>query len=221
MNWKDFIRAESQKDYYKKLASLVLEDSKTHTIYPDHKDVFNAFKYCPLDSTRVVIIGQDCYHGKGQAHGLSFSVQPGVPIPPSLRSIFKEINSDLGQSYTFSNGCLIPWAQQGVLLLNSILTVRHGEPGSHSKYGWQEFSDNAIRLLNEQDRPIVYILLGSYARSKKERIINTKHLSLVAAHPSPLSAYNGFFGSKIFSQCNNFLTSNNIQPINWHLNNEG
>jgi uracil-DNA glycosylase len=217
MDWQSFIRAEQAKPYYSELVRLIEEDRKAHTIYPPSKDIFNAFKYCPLDKTKVVIIGQDCYHGPGQAHGLSFSVPPGVPIPPSLRNIFKEISTDLGQPYTPSSGCLIPWAKQGVLLLNSVLTVRQGEPGSHSQYGWETFTDNVIKLLNGLDRPIVYILLGAYAKSKGKLITNTKHLQLHASHPSPFSAYNGFFGSKVFSKCNDFLVSNNIQPINWNL----
>lgn len=217
MDWQSFIRSEQSKPYYASLLRLIEEDRATHTIYPPSKDIFNAFKYCPLDKVKALILGQDPYHGPGQAHGLSFSVLPGVPIPPSLRNIFKEISTDLGQPYTPSGGCLIPWAKQGVLLLNSVLTVRQGEPGSHSQYGWQELTDNAIKLLNEQDIPIVYILLGAYAKNKGKLITNPRHLQIHAAHPSPFSAYNGFFGSKVFSKCNDLLVSNNIQPINWNL----
>jgi uracil-DNA glycosylase len=217
MDWQSFIRSEQSKPYYAELIRLIEEDRKAHTIYPPSKDIFNAFKYCPLDKTNVVIIGQDCYHGPGQAHGLSFSVLPGVPIPPSLRNIFREINNDLGQSYEFPNGCLIPWAKQGVLLLNSILTVRQGEPGSHSQYGWQTFTDNAIKLLNEQDKPIVFLLWGSYSRAKRKLITtNPKHLVLESGHPSPFSQHL-FFGNHHFSKCNDFLISHNIEPINWSL----
>lgn len=216
MNWKKFLQQEKQKDYYNKIVNFVLEDSKKHTIFPPSKDIFNAFKYCDFDQIKIVILGQDVYHGENQAHGLAFSVLPGIPIPPSLRNIFKEINSDLNTDYKFPNGCLIPWAKQGVLLLNSILTVRKSQPASHAKIGWEEFTDNIIKEINQINRPIVYFLWGNYSKAKQKFITNPKHLVLTSAHPSPFSA-NNFFGCKHFSQANEFLIKNNIEPINWQL----
>ena len=215
-NWNDFFKEESSKPYYALLKQYVLEDAKTYRIYPPHKDIFNAFKYCKLANVKVVILGMDPYHGTDQAHGLAFSVAEGVSIPPSLRNIYKELEDDL-QIIAPETGCLIPWAKQGVLLLNSILTVRRGEAGSHKNSGWQTFSDNVIRLLNETDRLIVFLLWGAYARSKKELITNTKHAIYEAPHTSPLSSYTGFFGSKPFSKTNKFLTDNGIDPIDWSI----
>jgi len=213
-NWAQFIKQESKQEYYKTLGELVVADSKNHTIYPRHKDLFQAFKLCELAQTKVVILGQDPYHGDNQAHGLSFSVQPGVDIPPSLRNMFKELNQSHGKSHKFTDGCLTSWATQAVLLLNSVLTVRKGQAGSHKGYGWEVFTDNAIQLVNQQDRPIVYMLWGNFARSKKNLITNRKHLVLEAAHPSPLSAHNGFFGCDHFRKANDFL-SLNFQKIDW------
>jgi uracil-DNA glycosylase len=176
--------------------------------------MYNAFKLTPLDQVKVVILGQDPYHGANQAHGLAFSVQPECEVPPSLRNIYKEINSDIG-SHQFPHGNLTSWAEQGVLLLNTVLTVRANSANSHRDMGWETFTDQVIQTVNEQDRPIVYLLWGSAAKNKKVLITNSKHFVLEAAHPSPLSAYNGFFGCKHFSKANQFLTTNNIQPINW------
>jgi len=214
--WEQFIDLESSKDYYKQLGISVVGDSKNHTIYPPRKDLFNAFKLCPLDRVKIVILGQDPYHGKNQAHGLAFSVPPGIDIPPSLRNIYKELNSSHGLEYTMTNGgCLTHWAMNGVLLLNTILTVRDGQAGSHRKFGWETFTDNAISLVNEQDRPIVFMLWGNFARSKKVLLTNPKHLVLEAPHPSPLSAHTGFFGCNHFVLANDFLNKNGEKPINW------
>lgn len=214
ISWTDFIKEQSKQDYYIKLSAFLQEEGKKHQVYPKRKDLFNAFKFCPLDRTKSCILGQDPYFNAGQAHGLAFSVPPDCEVPPSLRNIFKEIGSDLGY-HTFPNGCLIPWAQQGVLLLNSVLTVRAGEPFSHKGQGWETFTDNAISLLNQQDRPMVFLLWGTPARSKKKLLSNPKHLILESVHPSPLSAHNGFFGSKHFTKTNQFLKDSGLEPINW------
>lgn len=216
MDWSTIIKEESKKDYFIKLISLIQEDAKQYTIYPKHKDIFNAFKVCPFNKTKVVILGQDCYHGPGQAHGLSFSVPPGITIPPSLRNIFKELNTDVGLDVP-TNGCLTGWAKQGILLLNSCLTVRRGEPNSHAAFGWDIFTNQIISYLNEKEDPLVFILWGGFARKKKTFISNPKHLILESAHPSPLSAHNGFFGSKPFSQTNDYLKNNNLPVINWEV----
>lgn len=215
MNWKEIIKEESEKDYFKNLFDKIKSDSKNNVIYPPADDVFNAFKYCELDQTKVVILGQDVYHGPGQAHGLSFSVLPGVPLPPSLRNIFKELKNDL--AIENKSGCLIPWAKQGVLLLNSILTVRDGSPASHAKFGWETFTDKIIQTLNDKQQPVVFVLWGSFAKSKASLITNKYHHIITSAHPSPLSAHNGFFGSKPFSKINNFLIDNSNNPIDWSL----
>ncbi len=215
-SWSEFILQEQSKDYYKKIVSYIEEDKQKYTIYPNKEDIFNAFKYSKLENIKCCILGQDPYHGPNQAHGLSFSVKDNVEIPPSLKNIFKELNSDLNIDIpTYGN--LKTWAKQGVMLLNSSLTVRKSEPNSHSKIGWQIFTDNAIRILNEKENPIVFILWGNNARSKKSIITSKKHLIIESAHPSPLSAYNGFFGSKPFSKTNDFLIANNMDPINWNL----
>ena len=214
-SWKQFIDTEIKKDYYQSLIKNLKKDAEQFTIFPQPKDIFSAFKLTPLDKIKVVILGQDCYHNPRQAHGLAFSVQPGIDIPPSLQNIFKEIKTDLDVQHKFQNGCLQNWAKQGVLLLNSILTVRQNQPGSHKNFGWQEFTNNAITLVNSLDRPIVYLLWGNFAREKKKLINNPKHLILESAHPSPLSAYNGFFGCRHFSKANKFLSDNNIEPISW------
>lgn len=216
MTWDDFIKAESEKPYYKQLMDFIAEDSKTHTIYPPHKYLFNAFNRCPLDKVKCVILGQDCYHGEGQAHGLAFSVKQGIAIPPSLRNIYKELHDDLGIE-TPKHGCLESWAEQGVFLLNSILTVRKGEPASHRDKGWETFTDAAITTINKLDRPIVYLLWGAYAKGKRYIITNERHCVFESSHPSPFSAYDGFFGTKPFSKVNNFLVKNNIEPIDWNI----
>lgn len=218
MDWKTLIKKESEKDYFKNLSLFLQEDAKQHTIYPKHKDVFNALKFCPMDKIKVLILGQDPYHGPNQAHGLSFSVLPECPIPPSLKNIFKEIQSDLNLSPNdFSHGCLTSWAEQGVLLLNAALTVRQGEPGSHQNIGWHLFTDRVIEEINKLNQAVVYLLWGAFARKKKELINNSNHFLLESSHPSPLSAYQGFFGNKHFSQTNNFLIQNNLNPIDWSI----
>jgi uracil-DNA glycosylase len=216
MIWEEIIKEEQQKLYYKNMIDLIKTDMETYTIFPEKKDVFNAFKQCSYDNTKVLILGMDPYHGPGQAHGLSFSVLPGVEIPPSLRNIFKEIKEDLNIESP-NHGCLMNWSRNGVLLLNSALTVRQGEPGSHQKLGWQIFTDRIISSLNEKETPIVFLLWGAFARKKKILIDNQNHLILEAAHPSPLSAHNGFFGCKHFSQTNEFLKNNNLKEIDWGL----
>lgn len=216
MGWKDIIRAEAGKEYYQQLGAFIQQDAQQHVIYPPHSQVFAALRHCPLDRIKVLILGQDPYHGANQAHGLSFSVPPQTPIPPSLINIFKELKSDVGVE-TPAHGCLIDWAKQGVLLLNTVLTVRQGQAGSHKNKGWETFTDAIIQHVNQLDQPVVHLLWGSFAKSKKELITNSQHLVLQSVHPSPLSAYNGFFGCKHFSQANQFLTDRGVEPIDWSL----
>ncbi len=215
-DWDKIMAGEFDKEYYLKLRSFLKSEYRTKTIYPNMFDIFNAQKFTPYSEVKAVIIGQDPYHGKGQAHGLCFSVQDGIPQPPSLQNIFKELNSDLGIDIPAS-GNLTKWAMRGVLLLNSTLTVREALPGSHKGYGWEIYTDNVIRKLNEHEAPIVFFLWGNYAKEKKNLITNPKHLVLTAAHPSPLSAYNGFIGCRHFSKCNDFLKINKLIPIDWSL----
>ena len=215
-DWLSPLKEEFGKEYYKKLYQTVNEEYKTHLIYPPADDLFNAFHFTPLHEVKVVILGQDPYHNEGQAHGLCFSVQKGVEIPPSLLNIYKELQDDLNCTMP-SSGYLKKWADQGVLLLNTVLTVRAHEANSHKGIGWEEFTDAAIRILNEQDRPIVFMLWGSNAREKKKMLNNPKHLILEAPHPSPLSAYRGFFGCRHFSKCNAFLIKNGLDPIDWQI----
>ena len=215
-DWLSPLKEEFGKEYYKKLYQTVNEEYKTHEIYPPADDLFNAFHFTPLHEVKVVILGQDPYHNEGQAHGLCFSVQKGVEIPPSLLNIYKELQDDLNCTMP-SSGYLKKWADQGVLLLNTVLTVRAHEANSHKGIGWEEFTDAAIRILNEQDRPIVFMLWGSNAREKKKMLNNPKHLILEAPHPSPLSAYRGFFGCRHFSKCNAFLIKNGLDPIDWQI----
>ncbi len=216
-DWDNVIGEEFEKEYYLNLRSFLKGEYSTQRIYPDMYDIYNALKLTPYSEVKVVILGQDPYHGQGQAHGLCFSVQKGVKLPPSLQNIYKEIESDLGVKMP-SHGELTSWARQGVLLLNTTLTVREGKPQSHLGKGWEILTDKIIQKLNESPSPIVYILWGSNARSKKKLINNKNHLILETVHPSPLSAYNGFFGCKHFSRANEFLAQNNITPIDWaHL----
>ena len=215
-DWLSPLKEEFGKEYYKKLYQTVNEEYKTHVIYPPADDLFNAFHFTPLHEVKVVILGQDPYHNEGQAHGLCFSVQKGVEIPPSLLNIYKELQDDLNCTMP-SSGYLKKWADQGVLLLNTVLTVRAHEANSHKGIGWEEFTDAAIRILNEQDRPIVFMLWGSNAREKKKMLNNPKHLILEAPHPSPLSAYRGFFGCRHFSKCKAFLIKNGLDPIDWQI----
>lgn len=217
-DWLEPLKPEFSKPYYKKLYEKVQEEYNTRLVFPPANDIFNAFDFTPLSEVKVVILGQDPYHGDGQAHGLSFSVKPGVKIPPSLVNIYKELQTDVG-CYIPNNGYLEKWARQGVLLLNTVLTVCAHQANSHRGIGWEEFTDAAIRILNEQDRPIVYLLWGRPAQSKKSMLHNPKHLILTAAHPSPLSAHNGFFGCKHFSQTNEFLKQNGLEPIDWQIEN--
>lgn len=215
MSWKNILKEESGKDYYKDLIRLVQQDAKTNTVYPDHSDVFNALTLTPLDKVKVVILGQDPYHGPNQAHGLAFSVREDCPIPPSLKNIFKEINSDLKLDHKFTHGNLTGWAKQGVLLLNTSLTVRESQPNSHKDFGWTTFTDTIIKAVAAEDRPIVFILWGAAARNKKKFVTSPKHLVWESAHPSPLSAHNGFFGSRPFSATNIFLVKMGLTEINW------
>ena len=212
-NWDIVLKDELNKDYFKKLGIFVKNEYKNKICYPQYKDIFNALRYTDYDQVRVVILGQDPYHGENEAYGLSFSVRDDVKRPPSLNNIFKELESDLGIKKT--NNDLTNWAKQGVLLLNSIMSVVKDTPLSHKEKGWEIFTDNIIKLLNEREQPIVFILWGGYARSKKKLITNKNHYIVESVHPSPLSAYNGFFGSKPFSKTNNFLISKNIVPIDW------
>lgn len=217
-DWLEPMRGEFKKPYYAKLYKTVMEEYRTRQIFPPADDIFNAFALTPLQQVKVVILGQDPYHGTGQAHGLCFSVRPQVEIPPSLVNIYKELHDDLGCEIP-NNGYLVKWAKQGVLLLNTVLTVRAHEAFSHRNIGWESFTDAAIRVLNEQDRPIVFILWGRPAQAKKAMLNNPKHLILEAPHPSPLSASRGFFGSRPFSKTNAFLEANGLTPIDWQIEN--
>jgi uracil-DNA glycosylase len=213
-SWKIRLNSEFQKEYFQKLASFVKEEYSTKTVYPPGSLIFNSFNLCPFDKVKTVIIGQDPYHGPGQAHGLCFSVREGVEFPPSLKNIFKEIENDFGFSRPAS-GNLERWAIQGVLLLNATLTVRAQQAGSHQRKGWEEFTDAAINILNFEKTNLVFFLWGAYAQKKCESIDETKHLVLKSVHPSPLSASRGFFGNKHFSRCNEYLIQKGIQPIDW------
>ena len=215
-DWLDALREEFRKPYYAQLHKKVLEEYRTHVIFPPADDIFNAFHLTPLRNVKVVILGQDPYHNVGQAHGLCFSVKPDVEIPPSLVNIYKELQDDIGCMIP-NHGYLTKWAEQGVLMLNTVLTVRAHQANSHHGIGWEEFTDAAIRAVNAQDRPIVYILWGRPAQAKKAMLNNPKHLILEGPHPSPLSAYRGFFGSKPFSQANDFLKANGVEPIDWQI----
>ena len=217
-DWLIPLKPEFSKPYYKKLYTRVNEEYAHYQIFPPADDIFNAFALTPLKKVKVVILGQDPYHGDGQAHGLCFSVRPDVEIPPSLVNIYKELQTDCG-CYIPNNGYLNKWADQGVLLLNTVLTVRAHQANSHRGIGWEEFTDAAIRILNEQDRPMVFILWGRPAQMKKAMLNNPRHLILEAPHPSPLSAYRGFFGSRPFSRTNKFLKENGLEPIDWQIEN--
>lgn len=215
-DWQTILEPEFHKPYFQKLKAFLEIEYAQSEIFPPINAVFTAFEKTPLSEVKVLLLGQDPYHDNGQAHGLSFSVQNGVKVPPSLVNIYKELESDLGIAPA-SHGCLTSWAEQGVLLLNTVLTVRAHEANSHQKKGWETFTDAVIDALNALDQPIVFFLWGKPAQSKKSRLTNPKHLILEAPHPSPLSAYRGFFGSKPFSQANAFLTANGVSPINWQL----
>ena len=217
-DWADYLDDELQEPYYQQLRQFLIIEYKTQHIFPDMYSIFNALHYTSYAGTKVVILGQDPYHERGQAHGLSFSVLPNVPPPPSLINIFKELHSDLGCSVP-NNGCLKPWADQGVLLLNAVLTVREHLANSHQGKGWEKFTDKIIKILNEREKPMAFILWGNYARKKKLLITNPKHFIVESAHPSPLSADRGFFGSRPFSRVNEFLMRIGDTPINWQIPN--
>ena len=217
-DWLEPLSPEFKKPYYAKLYKTIREEYTIRQIFPESKDIFNAFSLTPLSEVKVVILGQDPYHNVGQAHGLCFSVKPDVDIPPSLVNIYQELQSDLG-CYIPDNGYLVKWAKQGVLLLNTVLTVRAHEANSHRGIGWEEFTDAAIRILNQQDRPMVFMLWGRPAQVKKSMLNNPNHLVLEAPHPSPLSAYRGFFGCRHFSRANAFLEDHGLPPIDWQIEN--
>ena len=215
-DWDEVLQDEFHKEYFYKLLKFVQKEYKRTTIFPPKSEVFKAFRYTSYKDLKVVILGQDPYHGLGEAEGLSFSVKSGIRKPPSLNNIFKELHDDLGCNIPDS-GSLVSWAKEGVLLLNAVLTVIKDHAASHKDIGWETFTDAVIKKINEKDTPVVFILWGSFARSKKKLITNPKHFVVESAHPSPLSAYNGFFGSRPFSKTNNFLIKNNLKPINWEL----
>lgn len=214
--WDALLEEEFNSEYYQKIRAVLKKEYAEQEIYPPMADIFNALRYTSYSDVKAVLLGQDPYHGPGQAHGLCFSVQPGVEPPPSLKNIFRELETDMGIDPPRS-GCLTSWAEQGVLLLNTTLTVRRGQANSHSKIGWTQFTDAIIHKLNEREQPIVFLLWGSNARSKKAFITNPNHLVLETVHPSPLSAHGGFFGCRHFSQCNEFLMAHGIAPIDWTL----
>ncbi len=215
-DWDEILKGEFDKEYYLKLREFLKQEYFTRRIFPDMYDIFNALKYTPYDKVKAVIIGQDPYHGEGQAHGLCFSVREGIEKPPSLKNIFKELHDDIGFTEP-QNGTLTKWAEDGVLLLNAVLTVREGQANSHQGKGWETFTDTVISHLNNREKPMVFILWGRNARNKKTLITNPSHKILEAAHPSPLSAYNGFFGCRHFSKANDFLKANGIEEINWQI----
>ncbi len=217
-DWKNYLNDEFEKDYYLNLRQFLKSEYNSKIIYPNMYDLFNALHYTSYENTKVVILGQDPYHGPKQAHGLSFSVNPGVKTPPSLINIYKELNTDLG-CYIPNNGYLKKWADQGVLLLNTVLSVRAGEANSHKNKGWEQFTNKVIEVLNKKESPIVFILWGNNAISKTALITNPKHLIIKSVHPSPLSANRGFFGSRPFSKTNDFLIKTNQTPIDWQIEN--
>ena len=215
-DWNEILSEEFKKDYYQALNRFITDEYHTKTIYPDKNDIFNAFHYTSYKDIKVVLLGQDPYHGVGQAHGLSFSVKPGIPAPPSLVNIYKELHDDMSVPIP-NHGYLKSWADQGVLLLNTVLTVRAHEANSHRKKGWETFTDQVIRCINEKEDPVVFWLWGKPAQIKAKLITNKHHLILTAPHPSPLSVYRGFYGSKPFSKTNEFLLSKGKAPIDWTL----
>ena len=218
-DWRQVMAEELEKPYYKQLSHFVLQEYHSHTIYPPMDDIYSAFQETPLSKVKVLLLGQDPYHNVNQAHGMSFSVLPSqTEIPPSLQNIYKELHDDLG-CYIPNNGYLVKWAKQGVLLLNTVLTVRAHSANSHRGHGWEQFTDRVIEVLNEQDRPIVYLLWGKPAQSKSSMLNNPKQLVLTAPHPSPLSAYRGFFGCRHFSKANAFLQEHGVEPIDWQIEN--
>ena len=217
-SWDEILKDEFEKEYYKKIREFLKSEYSHFKIYPNMNNIFDSLKYASYENIKVVIIGQDPYHEEGQAHGLSFSVQPGIDIPPSLQNIYKELQDDLG-CYIPNNGYLVKWAKQGVLLLNNVLTVRAHLANSHKDKGWEEFTDDVIKILNEREKPIVFMFWGSCAKTKEALVTNPNHLILKAVHPSPLSAYRGFFGCKHFSKANEYLKEHGEEPIDWQIEN--
>ncbi|MCR5726770.1 MAG: uracil-DNA glycosylase [Lachnospiraceae bacterium] len=217
-DWKEKLMPEYKKEYYSELYNFIKNEYATKIIYPPAEDIFNAMHYTPLKNVKVVILGQDPYHEPNQAHGLSFSVLPGNPAPPSLENIYKELKDDCG-CFIPNNGYLKKWADQGVLLLNTVLTVRAHQANTHAGHGWEQFTDAIIKIINEEKRPIVFMLWGSPAQKKSVLLNNPEHMILKAPHPSPLSAYRGFFGCKHFSRANEFLISKGLNPIDWQIEN--
>lgn len=215
-SWDKLLADEFSKDYYQNLRKKLAQEYRTHTVYPAMENIFNALKYTSYEDVKILILGQDPYHGPGQAHGLCFSVQKGVQKPPSLKNMFKELESDLGISAP-SHGCLTDWAKQGILLLNTVLTVREGEPNSHKNLGWTIFTDRIIELLNDREEPVIFVLWGRNAIDKLPLITNSRHYVLTAAHPSPLSASRGFLGCKHYSKINDILSSMGKKPIDWKI----
>lgn len=217
-SFREVLDAEKEKEYFKKLTEYIDSEYVTKTIFPPRECVMSSMKYTPYKNVKAVIVGQDPYHGQGEAHGLSFSVNIGIKIPPSLQNIYKELNKDVG-CYIPNNGYLLKWAREGVLLLNSVLTVEKDKPGSHRGKGWETFTDEVIRNINEKEEPVVFLLWGNYAKEKKSLITNPKHLVLESSHPSPFSVKNGFEGCSHFSKTNKFLKENNLDPIDWQIEN--
>ena len=217
-DWKNILKDEFEKEYYLNLRQFLINEYRTQTIYPPMDQIFSTLNYTSYENTKILILGQDPYHGEGQAHGLSFSVKHGVKTPPSLRNMYKELNADLG-CYIPNHGYLEEWAKQGVLMLNTALTVRAASPNSHKGKGWEILTDEVIKKLNEREKPVVFILWGNNAISKEKFITNPKHFIIKSVHPSPLSASRGFFGSKPFSKANDFLKATNQEPINWQIEN--
>ena len=213
-DWKNILKNEFEKKYFKELSLFIDNERVKHEIYPKENDVFEAFNLCSYKNTKIVIIGQDPYHGENQAHGLCFSVKPGCKIPPSLRNIYKELNKDIGCNIP-KDGYLINWAKQGILMINAVFTVQKGNANSHSKKGWELFTTNVIKEINNKDSPVIFILWGNFAQIFEKYITNKNHLIVKSYHPSPLSASRGFFNSKPFSKCNTFLNNNNLKEINW------
>lgn len=216
--FKDILEEESKKEYMIKLKQFIDSEYDSKTIFPERKNIMNSMSYTPYEKVKVVIVGQDPYHGEGEAHGLCFSVQPGIKTPPSLVNIYKELKRDLG-CYIPNNGCLIKWAKEGVFLLNTVLTVVKDTPGSHRGKGWEIFTDTIIKSINEKEEPVVFLLWGSYAKEKASLVTNPKHLVLKTSHPSPFSVRNGFDGCSHFSKANEFLKSHGIEPVDWQIEN--
>lgn len=217
-DWDELLNSEFQKEYYQKLRKFLISEYREKTVYPPMDEIFEALKLTSYEECKVLILGQDPYHGPGQAHGLAFSVNPGIPTPPSLKNIYKELNAEVG-TYIPNNGYLVPWAEQGILLLNTALTVRAGEANSHSKVGWEIFTDRVIELLNEKEEPVIFILWGNNAKSKKNLITNSRHFILEGVHPSPLSASRGFFGCGHFKTTNEILKNLGKKEIDWQISN--